>query len=351
MKSIGKCLELYIRKAKDHAILMEKERAEFENGKRHLANIMGWPPEMKIGQEEVDRAVEYLFPSGLTCERARPVMKPPEDIMVKFNKFSFDDEGRPSDHLFFTLRPRFYGLLSDIGLKTQRLNNYHDERLLKGLPLSEDKGELNLTGSMWLLKDDLAKKLSERLSDDMYAQLLLAFENLASLPLAHLEKGFIMEYRTGLSGGSKPELFGPGVPAVKLDAENNIRFAVGIGKVKSTRVTAKVSDAGTGLYTVNDLPLSGFQALVSRENFIAPLIITGRLGKVDVAVKIEEGPGGISAVPRAARHALSLGLAALYPNTKNMLRLAGLLTQDPRRKERNKVNQPGARAKWIWKRR
>ncbi|PIO61737.1 hypothetical protein TELCIR_16730 [Teladorsagia circumcincta] len=27
---------------------------------------------------------------------------------------------------------------------------------------------------------------------------------------------------------------------------------------------------------------------------------------------------------------------------------AGLLTLDPRKKERSKVNQPGARAKWIW---
>jgi hypothetical protein len=28
--------------------------------------------------------------------------------------------------------------------------------------------------------------------------------------------------------------------------------------------------------------------------------------------------------------------------------LAGYLTTDPRRKERSKINQPGARAKWIW---
>ncbi|PIO67539.1 hypothetical protein TELCIR_10705 [Teladorsagia circumcincta] len=27
----------------------------------------------------------------------------------------------------------------------------------------------------------------------------------------------------------------------------------------------------------------------------------------------------------------------------------GLLTLDPRKKERSKVNQPGARAKWIWR--
>ncbi|CAD5214962.1 unnamed protein product [Bursaphelenchus okinawaensis] len=350
MKSIGKCLELYIQKVQEHTIVMEKEKVEFENGKRHLANIMGWSPEMKVTQFEIDRAIEYLFPSGLG-PRSRPVMKPPEEILVQLNKFSFNDEGRPTDSLFFTLRPRFYGLMSDIGLKTQRLTNYHDERMLNGLPLPKPSEEFNLGGSMWLLKDDLSKKLNERISDDMYAQLILAFEHLVSLPLAHLEHGFIMEYRTGMSAGTKSELFGPPIPDVELDPANNVRFAVGTGIVKRTSVTAKVSDAGTGLYTVNGLPLSAYQAIVSRENFLAPLIITDKLATVDVDVQIVKSPGGVSAIPRAARHAVALSIAALYPDTKNMLRLAGLLTQDPRRKERNKVNQPGARAKWIWKRR
>ncbi|PIO60124.1 30S ribosomal protein S9 domain protein, partial [Teladorsagia circumcincta] len=76
------------------------------------------------------------------------------------------------------------------------------------------------------------------------------------------------------------------------------------------------------------------------------MIVAGLLGRVDVKAK-SSGSGGITALPRAVRHGTALGIAALYPEKMEPLRLAGLLTLDPRKKERSKVNQPGARAKWI----
>lgn len=82
-----------------------------------------------------------------------------------------------------------------------------------------------------------------------------------------------------------------------------------------------------------------------------PLIIADVLGKVYIAGELERGVSSDSNVVRAMRHGSSLCIAALYPEKAEMLRLAGLLTFDPRRKERNKINQPGARAKWIWKKR
>ncbi|RCN48675.1 30S ribosomal protein S9 family protein [Ancylostoma caninum] len=84
-----------------------------------------------------------------------------------------------------------------------------------------------------------------------------------------------------------------------------------------------------------------------REILLAPMIVAGLLGRVDVKAT-STGSGGITALPRAVRHGTALGIAALYPKTMEPLRLAGLLTSDPRKKERSKVNQPGARAKWIW---
>ncbi|VDO62621.1 unnamed protein product [Heligmosomoides polygyrus] len=77
------------------------------------------------------------------------------------------------------------------------------------------------------------------------------------------------------------------------------------------------------------------------------MLVAGLLGRVDVKAT-STGSGGITALPRAVRHGAALGIAALYPKTVEPLRLAGLLTLDPRKKERCKVNQPGARAKWIW---
>lgn len=115
LKAIGRALETYLKNAHEHARMMEKERAQFELGKRHLANMMGWDQTKEIKQDDIDQAIAYLFPSGLTDKKALPVMKPPEEILPKFNKLDFDEEGRPLDPLFFTLKPRFYGLLS-VGL-------------------------------------------------------------------------------------------------------------------------------------------------------------------------------------------------------------------------------------------
>ena len=90
----------------------------------------------------ISRAIQYLFPSGLSDPNARPVMRPPDEILPKFNRFSFDSEGRPIDSRFFTLSPNFYSLLSviflycniyfflqDVGIKTAAVNRFYSERL------------------------------------------------------------------------------------------------------------------------------------------------------------------------------------------------------------------------------
>lgn len=117
LKSIGKSLELYLEKVRNHAVMMDRERAEFEKGKRHLANIMGWDPHAEVSQSDINKAIGYLFPSGLTEKRARPVMESPDVIFPKMATLKFDDEGRPQDPLFFTLKPKFYALLSVSVLK------------------------------------------------------------------------------------------------------------------------------------------------------------------------------------------------------------------------------------------
>lgn len=49
--------------------------------------------------------------------------------------------------------------------------------------------------------------------------------------------------------------------------------------------------------------------------------MTDLLEKVDVAATITEGPGGSSVVPRVVRHGAALGIAALYPDYCEKLRL------------------------------
>jgi len=351
LKSIGKSLEKYLKKAHDHELMMERERAEFERGKRHLANIMGWDVNQPVKQEDIDSAIGYLFPSSLSDPFALPVMKPPDEILPRFSKFEFDSEGRPADHLFYTLRPRFYNVLSECGLKAQRLVSYHDERTLQKKE-STEPSNLMLTGSDWLSQKDLSKKLGERVKDELYGQLIIAFENLCKMPNAHFERDFISEYRT-LDGEGKriSELFHAEIPEVQIDTETNKRFTVVTSKVKTNSIIVKVTDAGTGKYLFNGHHYSVFRSIIERECLVAPLILTDKFGQVDIEATSESGFDGQTTTPRAIRHGVSLGLAALYPEFKQRLRFAGYLTTDPRRRERSKISQPGARAKWIWKKR
>jgi len=225
--------------------------------------------------------------------------------------------------------------------------------LLKNVTQPANGEELILSGSNWLSKDELSKKLGEQLSDEMYAQWVIAFEHLVSLPLSSIESDFVMEYRHQIASGAEGEkkLFGPRIPEVIMDAAKGKRVAHATTRVKKTHCSAEVNDMGKGIFTVNGHTFDEFRSLQAREILLSPLIVTDLFGKVDIHVTVDNGPGGESVIPRASRHAVSLCLAALFPDVSEKLRLAGLLTSDPRKKERNKVNQPGARAKWIWKRR
>ena len=82
-KPISSAMKFYLERKKQHDTFIAKERSEFELGKKHLANMMGMNYDA-MTQEDIDKAIEYLFPSGLYDEEARPKMKPPEEVLILF---------------------------------------------------------------------------------------------------------------------------------------------------------------------------------------------------------------------------------------------------------------------------
>ncbi|CAI4229146.1 unnamed protein product [Auanema sp. JU1783] len=348
LKKIGRALETYLKQSKEHTAMMNRERADFELGRRHLANMMSLDANT-MTQSDIDSAIEYLFPSGLSDPKARPVMRPPDEIIPQFKQFTFDDEGRPNGSRFYTLSPNYYTLLSDIGIKTQNVTRFYNERAELGRLKDADMQIINLSGSQWLNEEKMKKKLKEKFSTEMYVQLMMALDYLVSIPGSAVEADFINEYREPLAATTDSKLFGPKIPEVEICKETNRRTATVRTHCKNTTATVTVSDAGTGKFDIDGLALYDFRSLLAREILLAPLIVSDLLDRVDVKANVEND--GITALPKAVRHGTSLCIAALYPESMEALRLAGLLTLDPRKKERSKVNQPGARAKWIWKRR
>ncbi|MCX8125819.1 MAG: 30S ribosomal protein S9 [Dehalococcoidia bacterium] len=99
---------------------------------------------------------------------------------------------------------------------------------------------------------------------------------------------------------------------------------------------------GTGTITVNGRPFDEtFTRLEHRRTIEQPLVITNTRSRFDIQVKVTGG--GISGQAEAIRHGISRALLAINEEFKPILRKSGLLTRDPRVKERKKYGLKRAR--------
>ena len=81
----------------------------------------------------------------------------------------------------------------------------------------------------------------------------------------------------------------------------------------------------------------------------SPLLLTHQLGKYNVSVRVE--CGGLNGQAGAIQLGIARVLSQLDPANRTSLRGAGLLTRDPRMKERKKYGRKGARKQFQWTKR
>jgi small subunit ribosomal protein S9 len=107
---------------------------------------------------------------------------------------------------------------------------------------------------------------------------------------------------------------------------------------------------GSGKITINDRPMDQyFGRDVLKMIIRQPFEITGTVDKFDVLVSVLGG--GNSGQAGAIRHGISKALLAVDAESRGKLRQEGLLTRDPRAKERKKYGQKGARARFQFSKR
>lgn len=80
-----------------------------------------------------------------------------------------------------------------------------------------------------------------------------------------------------------------------------------------------------------------------------PLQLTNTTDKFDVYVNVNGG--GISGQAGAVRHGIARALLEYNAEFRPVLKKAGLITRDPRRKERKKYGQKGARKRFQFSKR
>uniref|UniRef100_A0A8C6CLR7 Small ribosomal subunit protein uS9m n=1 Tax=Moschus moschiferus TaxID=68415 RepID=A0A8C6CLR7_MOSMO len=323
---------------------IKKQIEEFNLGKRHLANMMGEDPET-FTQEDVDRAITYLFPSGLFEKRARPIMKHPEEIFPKQRAIQWGEDGRPFHFLFYTGKQSYYSLMHEAYGKVLHVEERQDQLRAKGL-FSEKPKTKDPIGSRWLIKEELEEMLVEKLSDQDYAQFIRLLERLSALPCDASEEEFVGRFRRTVTVQSKKHLIEP----LQCD-EQGLAFSTGQGKRKTANAEAVVYGHGSGKIEINGVDyLLYFPVTQDREQLMFPFHFLDRLGKHDVTCTVSGG--GRSSQAGAIRLAVARALCSFITEDEvEWMRQAGLLTTDPRVRERKKPGQEGARRKFTWKKR
>jgi len=123
----------------------------------------------------------------------------------------------------------------------------------------------------------------------------------------------------------------------------------GTGRRK-TSVARVFLRQGQGQITVNKRTFGDYFPRESLRLLVAqPLELTGTAGQLDVMVNVSGG--GLSGQAGAVRHGIARALLAFNDQLRPQLKRAGLLTRDPRMKERKKYGQPGARKRFQFSKR
>jgi small subunit ribosomal protein S9 len=129
--------------------------------------------------------------------------------------------------------------------------------------------------------------------------------------------------------------------------KQNTYYATGRRKTAVARTWLK---PGKGEIIINNRPIDeyfGFGA--ARQVLIQPLLVTQTEGEYDINVHVKGG--GILGQAGAARHGITRVLFQVNPEFRHVLKKAGFVKRDPRKKERKKYGQKGARARFQFSKR
>jgi small subunit ribosomal protein S9 len=108
--------------------------------------------------------------------------------------------------------------------------------------------------------------------------------------------------------------------------------------------------AGTGKIVVNGRTFERhFPVESHRVMACQPLTVTGTADKFDAQVTVTGG--GPNGQAGAVRHGIARALLTVDANFRPVLKSEGLLTRDPRMRERKKYGQPGARKRFQYSKR
>ena len=118
-------------------------------------------------------------------------------------------------------------------------------------------------------------------------------------------------------------------------------YFYGTGRRKKSVARVRVYP-GTGKVTINDRDIDDYFGLETLKLIVRqPLNLTGTADKFDIVCRV--AGGGVTGQAGAIRHGIARALLQYDAELRAELKKAGLLTRDPRMKERKKYGLKAAR--------
>ena len=119
-------------------------------------------------------------------------------------------------------------------------------------------------------------------------------------------------------------------------------YMYGTGRRKSSVARVHLFPNGTGAVTINGRDIDDYFGLETLKLLVRqPLVTTGNLEKMDIVATV--AGGGVTGQAGAIRHGIARALLLVNEEYRPILKAAGLLTRDPRMKERKKYGLKAAR--------
>ena len=129
----------------------------------------------------------------------------------------------------------------------------------------------------------------------------------------------------------------------------DIKEFLGTGRRKTAVARVRLA-VGSGKIVVNGRPFETyFPTDTLRTLAVTPLAVTESAAKYDIRVNLDGG--GPMGQAGAMRHGIARALLTVDAALRPTLKTAGLLTRDPRMRERKKYGQPGARKRFQYSKR
>ncbi len=132
-------------------------------------------------------------------------------------------------------------------------------------------------------------------------------------------------------------------------AETKTNEFLGTGRRKTSVARVRLA-SGSGKIVVNGRAFDNyFPVETLRVTAAQPLTVTGTADKFDARINV--AGGGPAGQAGAVRHGIARALISADANLRPALKAEGLLTRDPRMRERKKYGQPGARKRFQFSKR